>query len=996
MESDIKRIVSFLMSLLIIFSLVVEPVLVDASQTNELSGEIEVIFNRNEADMQPYIEAFEKKYPGVKVKYTCYNDLEKNIKMRWDSGDYGDVLYFPSFISTEEASLYFEPLGNYDELSLKYNYLDQGRHYDNIVYGVPSSAYLLGIIYNKEVFHKAGITNLPDNFDDFLYAMYLINEHTDAIPFYCGYKENWVLNYWQSFPFIEMSGDRSYRYNEFISEPNPFAEGTIYYKTVRLLYELVKNDYTEVTNEPMAWWDSIIKVNSGEIGCSVIGTWALYDYKNVGAGSKNIAFMPFPNNIDGTQYVTVAGDYSYAVSKNSKNKDVAKAFVYFMLDESGYAFNHDTLSVLKTEPIPECYGDLENVVLTNSSGATAEGYALYNQLSANFNIYDVQEYVRIVESAAGISDESFDDIMNDWNIRWESGRDGTIEITDQAEAETEGEEDFITLENNVVEFSEVELNYINEKKLIKIGYHNYLAPLSYNEKGKFKGIAREICDYIYEKSGLSMEFVGFNNNYEMMTALENGEIDIISGIEKFDNIGNLKYSKQYVEYMDVIIRHNTSTGSSLNKFANIKGELLDYEYDIKINNQYFTLTDALISVDNMDDDFTISNYYSANYYLREENINDLVIIPYVNNKSYHIGFKEDTNPILIAICNKCLYSINDGEIEIKLMDYMDKVVQKVSIMTFIKTNPLLCISVITLMFLMTFIIFYQSYKAKTKQALDAKKYKMLAALADEYFFEYNYLKERFKFDEKFQKVTGFERRVERSSYDENNKLLKQFVEQLNDSIDSAEDSQFTIVLNDEKEIKHWYRVVTSVVRNDKNQPILIIGKMMNIQKEMEEVTNYQNKAYRDSLTKLYNREGLSANMPKDANGVMLAVMDLDDFKTVNDTLGHDGGDYALMYFADKLEEHMGTKSLLARYGGDEFIVLLTGVSESEAQEKLEELVKSMDVSLRYAGNTKKISISVGAVYSDQMSSFETMFHEADKVLYKTKQNGKNSYKLEVK
>lgn len=968
-----------------------------ATENNpELSGEIEVIFNRNETDMQPYIDAFEKKYPGVDVIYTCYNDFENNIKPRLDAGNYGDVLYFPSFLGSEEAKDYFEPLGDYVLMSEKYNYLEQGQVYSNIVYGIPSAAYMVGIVYNKEVFDKAGISTLPTSVEEFLTAMALIDEHTESIPFFVGYNDPWVLGSWELFPYIEMTGSAAYKYNEFLSDVNPFRDGTVHNQTMRLLYDLVKGGYTEVGREKMTWWDSVIKTNSGEVACSVVGTWALHDYKNVGENGHNIAFMPFPNNIDGQQYVTVAADYSYAVAKNSENKEAALAFVDFMIEESGYAFSHDTISILKTDPYPECYGDLAKMTpVQNTTSAPAEAYVQYEALSENLKLYNQDEYVRIIEAAAGISDESFGAIMEDWNIRWEASRESWMLENGVAENANEGDT-VVNVENTRVEFSENEKNYIKNSPILRVGYHKNLAPLSYEEDGRFCGIAWDVCNMIGEKTELTLEYYGYKNTSELTAALKTGEIDIIAGIGKIDDSADIQYSKEYLEYMDVLVRHNTVGGSSLKKYASVSGEEQSFTNDTQQKVVCSTVSSCIEQVQNLNVDYTIMNYYSANYYIRKNDCNDLTVIPYANNQTYHIGFGKDTNPSLIAICNKCLYSQKEGEVEIALMEYMDSVVQDITLKTFIRANPLLSVSVLITIFLIISLGFYERYKISYRQALEAKKYEMLAALADEYFFEYSYVNEQIKFDSKFVTSIGFDSEIDRKTYDGDNSNLNQFLKLIDSALEQKISSQFTVALDRESGGKQWYRVVTSVVKNRKDQPVHLIGKIMNIQKEMEEVANYQDKAHRDALTKLYNREGLSAHLPKEATGVMLAVMDMDNFKMVNDTLGHDGGDYALMFLADKLGQHFGTNSLIARYGGDEFVAVLTGVTEDEAQKRLEELVKSMNVSLRYGGNSRKLSISVGAVYSETMKSFEDMFHDADQVLYRTKEEGKNSYKLEIK
>ena len=981
------------MSLVVVIScnLFWNTMIVQAAEGNPgIRGEIEVIFNQNEEEMQPYVEAFEKKHPGVKVHYTCYNDFETSIKLRMEEGDYGDVLYFPSFIATEDADEYFEPLGHFRQLSNKYNYLGQGRHYNDIVYGIPSSAYFIGIVYNKEVFDKAGITTIPTTIDEFVYDMELIHKNTDALPFYMGYKDSWILTNWGTFPFLEMTGDPYYKFGEFITDVNPFREGTVFNQTMRLMYDLVEKDYTEVTGEPLPWWESVIGLHEGRVGCAVMGTWALHDYKNVGEHGENIGFFPFPNVVDGQQYLTLNCNYSYAIAKNSDNKEAAKAFLYFLLDESGYAFQNDEIPILNTEQYPECYGELENVVIHTPICSSSEAYLQYEALAKNLNLYNEEEYKKIVEAAAGISDQSFEDVMNDWNRRWEASREPwmlTTVVSDDGKQDTDT---LMNLEEVAVEFSQNELAYMESNPVVRVGYNRNLAPLSYEVDGEFTGIAYDICGQISEKSGLEMEYYGYDSTAALVTALSAGEIDIIAGMEQVSN-PNISYSKEYVEYMDVLVRHNTADISSLKKQAIADGERYAANEDTGENVTYDTVNKCIQSIENLSADYTITNYYSTNYYIRENHYDDLTVMPYEKHRTFQLGFTNDTDAGLVAICNKCIYSIPDGEVEIMLMEYMDSVVHDVTLRTFIRANPLMCMSavvfILSLLFIVIFSISYQRNKMNRIQALEAKKYELLAALADEYFFEYDYAKDKFKFDLKFENVSG-------NGAGSDNDVMKQFVEQVSGALEQKQDTQFNIILDRDNGTKQWYRVITSVVLNDKQQPVHLIGKIVNIQKEMEEVATYQDKAHRDALTKLYNREGLTAHMPEEAEGVMFAVMDMDNFKLVNDTLGHDGGDYALMYFADKLEEHMGKDALLARFGGDEFVAVLANTSEQEASKKLTALVEAMDVMLRYAGNSCKISISAGTAYFSQSCSFDEMFHQADQILYETKKAGKNSYKLE--
>ena len=182
---------------------------------------------------------------------------------------------------------------------------------------------------------------------------------------------------------------------------------------------------------------------------------------------------------------------------------------------------------------------------------------------------------------------------------------------------------------------------------------------------------------------------------------------------------------------------------------------------------------------------------------------------------------------------------------------------------------------------------------------------------------------------------------------------------------------------------------------DKNgENVHIIGKLVNAQKEMEEKNTIQTKAETDALTKLYNREGLQKRTKELRTPIMLAVLDIDSFKSVNDTLGHAGGDEALKLLARKLEQIMGEDAILARYGGDEFVIIMTQVLENEIRAKLQTLVNEMDTEITFEGIRKKISISLGSVYCKQENvSMEELFKEADKELYGVKQAGKNGYSM---
>ena len=122
------------------------------------------------------------------------------------------------------------------------------------------------------------------------------------------------------------------------------------------------------------------------------------------------------------------------------------------------------------------------------------------------------------------------------------------------------------------------------------------------------------------------------------------------------------------------------------------------------------------------------------------------------------------------------------------------------------------------------------------------------------------------------------------------------------------------------------------------------------------------------------------------------MIDIDDFKLVNDTYGHMVGDHVLREVAGGIEESVRASDLVARFGGEEFAVILVGCPEDALlvlAEKVRSTVEEMTVD---AARPKRhgISVSVGAAYfGDANMNAEDLIAEADAALYKAKDEGKN-------
>lgn len=394
----------------------------------EIGGTITVITNRTDlvdTKFADYKKAFEEKYPGTEVKFEAITDYEGDIAIRMQTEEYGDVLCVPEYMATGDLQNYFEPLGTPEELGEKYEqkYLYK-RYYGGKVYGIPSIINVQGIVYNKKVFEQAGISKLPTTPDEFLADLKLISEKTDAIPYYTNFAAGWPLTQWQDHCWGAVSGDPDYRFNTMPFEAEPFAEGKPVNTVYRLLYDIVDQKLCEADPVTTDWEESKVMINNGEIGAMTLGLWSVTQCQSAGPNADDIGYMPFPYNIDGKQYATAGADYCYGINVHSQNKATARAWIDYIVDESGFATSEGAVSIVKGAALPESLSAFENVEMITDTPATAENDGLLDRLSneSEIGLYAEPEKVRLVEAAMGTRKESFDDIMNDWNTRWQEAQ----------------------------------------------------------------------------------------------------------------------------------------------------------------------------------------------------------------------------------------------------------------------------------------------------------------------------------------------------------------------------------------------------------------------------------------------------------------------------------------------------------------------------------------------------------------------------------------------
>lgn len=162
---------------------------------------------------------------------------------------------------------------------------------------------------------------------------------------------------------------------------------------------------------------------------------------------------------------------------------------------------------------------------------------------------------------------------------------------------------------------------------------------------------------------------------------------------------------------------------------------------------------------------------------------------------------------------------------------------------------------------------------------------------------------------------------------------------------------------------------------------------------------FQYLAYHDSLTGLFNRvkfihelEKAIANSKQKNQQLAVMFMDLDQFKAVNDTLGHNIGDQLLMQVADRLRSCIQGDGMVARHGGDEFIALIRNGSEKEGVDTAKRFLHSFEVPFLLNGVETFITASIGiSLFPQHGSDVQSLIKNADLAMYDVKNKYKNNF-----
>lgn len=176
----------------------------------------------------------------------------------------------------------------------------------------------------------------------------------------------------------------------------------------------------------------------------------------------------------------------------------------------------------------------------------------------------------------------------------------------------------------------------------------------------------------------------------------------------------------------------------------------------------------------------------------------------------------------------------------------------------------------------------------------------------------------------------------------------------------------------------------------------LVDAQQRLSRQSQQIHEYLTEARTDELTGLPNRRAIERIAKQELSGEssastasILAIVDIDHFKKVNDLYGHAAGDATLRFVANQLQQELSANATVARFGGEEFLILMRSPL-NDSTGKLEKVrAKISEQPVEYEQQQISVTISGGVSRMSQSSGFPAAMQRADQALYRAKQSGRN-------
>lgn len=551
--------------------------------------------------------------------------------------------------------------------------------------------------------------------------------------------------------------------------------------------------------------------------------------------------------------------------------------------------------------------------------------------------------------------------------------------------------------------TDAEQAFVRSTDVVRVGVRTNQQPYQYEEDGELRGIAVNLLDVIAKKAGLEFEYVRAPSRSELDAMLQDGRIDMVAVAEyDFDaaRIARMGLTQPYVTASYVLVANDAVQEGVIEGKRLALSSASRYNGDFVGDPMQFESVPACVqAVIDGDADYTYADEYVVQYFMNTPEFRGIRMSP----QTYEphrlcFGVVRTSDSMLLGILDKAVGSLSETERQAVINANVLRD-NSFDAFDYLKANPLQAAIMVTaavlVVVVLVLIILYQRTRAKAKTAMDMKKRLRMYTLCDDHFFEYDWAKGELMVivpgaDEggaPQQRVVSFPS----SPKAPRDERLRAFADMVLSDTRRTEELQSP---GDDGEM-HWVRVTVEPVRDEAGHLVMTMGKVEGIDEERNEKDELIARAEHDSLTRVLNAETMRQRIKhrmsalQGSHEAALLVIDIDNFKDVNDRYGHLAGDHVLKAVARLLRESFRTSDVVGRLGGDEFMVYLDYRDSAEAlQEKCDAVRLAVE---HHAYETASLhpTVSIGGVFVRAGETFNEAYRRADDTLYEAKNEGRN-------
>lgn len=297
-------------------------------------------------------------------------------------------------------------------------------------------------------------------------------------------------------------------------------------------------------------------------------------------------------------------------------------------------------------------------------------------------------------------------------------------------------------------------------------------------------------------------------------------------------------------------------------------------------------------------------------------------------------------------------------------------------------------------------------KMSEELALEQERFRTVIEISRDIIVEYDYQTDTIYFSELYRKlygtdtcVTGFADKVVKKKtriHPQDINLITSFIE--DQSVGETREVQFRVKNTAGHYV--WCDLVGQIMLASDGQTKRLYAKWADIDNMKKEMQELESRAKLDPLTGAFNKSELQylvqeALQTEPEQNHAFLMLDMDNFKGINDTYGHLNGDKILIYLVEKIKEHLSENEFIGRFGGDEFAIFIKNCGDREAiQNRVQTYYDALQPDFCEDDVTIPFTVSIGiACTAGESMTLQQLAQKADETLYKVKDAGKNSFEI---